>query len=294
MKKYFIFILPVLLFTISCTEDVDIELNDDHSSRLVVDGSFTTIAKEHQIVLTRTTSYFDQEDAPRVTGAHVTITDGSIVFPLTEREPGVYKTDSSAQGEIGKEYTLGIELEDGEKYSATSPITKVAAIDSVGMFPIVDYRSAYLDPEDIYLGLYLFAQEPAGIGDNYLLSIYMNDTLLNDTVREFSFQNDDFIDGQYLPGVEFYWLNGNEFNQDSVRIRVDMLSIQEEYFDYIIALMLETDYRGSMFDGPPANIPTNIDNGGLGFFHASAVSSYEIDAKLSEYKMLKAYLESLR
>jgi hypothetical protein len=51
-----------------------------------------------------------------------------------------------------------------------------------------------------------------------------------------------------------------------------MISISKAYYDFLTALMIETVWRGTPWDGPPANIPGNISNGGKGFFRASAVT----------------------
>ncbi len=50
-----------------------------------------------------------------------------------------------------------------------------------------------------------------------------------------------------------------------------MYSISKAYYEFLSALMVETIWRGSPWDGPPANIPGNVSNGGNGFFRASDV-----------------------
>ena len=34
-------------------------------------------------------------------------------------------------------------------------------------------------------------------------------------------------------------------------------------------------FRGGLFDGPPANVPTNVSNGAMGYFSASSVTYSE-------------------
>ena len=40
--------------------------------------------------------------------------------------------------------------------------------------------------------------------------------------------------------------------------------------------MLETEWRGGLFDSPPANVPSNVSNGALGYFGAAGRSEYTI------------------
>ena len=54
-----------------------------------------------------------------------------------------------------------------------------------------------------------------------------------------------------------------------------MYSISKDYLDFITGLLTESGGGGSPFDGPPANVKGNINNGALGFFLAAAVTKKE-------------------
>lgn len=277
MKK----IIPIILLIVSvlsCREPIDFELNGDGNSRLVICGGITTEAKSHTVTLTRTMSYYSPEAAPRETGAIVTISDGTNIFPLTESSfnPGLYKTDSTVYGEVNKTYTLKVTTKDGEIYEASSPLLRVAEIDSVSY----KYNELFMyDKDRSNYELLLFSQEIPGIGDNYMSNIYLQNNsgeyvLDNDTLRETPFYQDQQFDGYYLPGLGFYNISAQTIKTDSVNVKVELLSLTLDYYEYNYAILMETDYRGSPFDGPAANIPTNISNGGLGYFWASASSTY--------------------
>ena len=107
MKRYILYLVTITILMVSCTEKIDVKLGDTYT-RLVVEGSITNEMKSHKVVLTKTTSYFYDEPAPRVTGALISITDGNTIFPLTETSPGTYETASDVKGEAGKFYTLNI------------------------------------------------------------------------------------------------------------------------------------------------------------------------------------------
>jgi len=86
MKRIYLVILPVLVF-FSCEKEVQIDL-PDVPTQLVVEG----IVEQDQpplIILTKTQGYFDPVDVSTVdglfvSGATVTINDGTIDYPLTE------------------------------------------------------------------------------------------------------------------------------------------------------------------------------------------------------------------
>ena len=55
--------------------------------------------------------------------------------------------------------------------------------------------------------------------------------------------------------------------------------LSDTYADYLRALVIETEWRGGPFYSAAASLPTNISNGALGFFAASAVDVDTILAK---------------
>jgi len=53
-----------------------------------------------------------------------------------------------------------------------------------------------------------------------------------------------------------------------------------EAWDVFWAVFNETEFNGGLFDAPPANVPTNVSNGAIGYFGAAAVT--EIEAIVEE------------
>lgn len=283
--KYIQYILLLSIFGfIACTEDVteDIakKMDEQESSRLVVEGSITTEAKAHQVRLTHTANYFSNVPTPIESGAAVTISDGDQTITLEEgATPGIYETASDFAGEAGKTYTLNVTTIDGEEYTSSSLLPTVEPMDS-----IVAVDTIFPMTKEQYYSLRLYAHEPQGKGDSYMFNIYMKDStgaynLCNDTLNETSFVNDELIDGMHLRGIEVYRLDRKEVDKlglDVIDVRVDMLSMTKEQYDFYIAVVSESaEGMAGMFGGPPANIPTNISNGAFGFFSASDVTSYE-------------------
>jgi hypothetical protein len=48
-------------------------------------------------------------------------------------------------------------------------------------------------------------------------------------------------------------------------------SLTEDFAAYLRALLAETEWQGSLFEDARGNLPTNISNGGLGYFSACSV-----------------------
>lgn len=270
MKKLF-FILPALaLLATGCTERIDLDLNNEDFQRVVVDGTFTNQAKAHEVKLTLTSDYFKNEAAEPATGAEVTITDGVTTFQLTEETPGIYRTEPTVAGEIGKTYTLEVKYGE-DTYTASHYLDTVSQIDSILPLPYIDEFTN--QPEEGWWSLYLFTQELPGLGNHYMWNIWQNGEPQTDTLRQVQFVQDELVDGNYIEWWQFYDLKAEPGDQ----IYVEQMAISKEIFDGFIAVMLETDWRGGIFDSPPANVPTNVNGGALGFFVTGAVTTYEFE-----------------
>ncbi len=278
MKYLIVLFLSTLFF--SCTEEIDFDLNQQEFDRLVVEGEFSNRDKEHIIKLSRTTSFYDPKNPPIETGAEVFIrSSDNEIIPFIDGGAGYYVSDF-ASGELGKTYTLNIKTKDGEVYTASETMKRTSPIDSMAS----EYVSIF---EDYNLNIY--TQEPPGKGDYYLWRVNVDGEFVNDTLRFKSLLNDDFVDGAYVTGGTIYQLNKSWFldrtvnppvEKDSIIVGVETVAITEEYYDFLFAALLETEFRGTPFDGPPANVPGNISNGALGYFAvANASNRYEFTIK---------------
>lgn len=265
MKTILYFLLPIVLFS-NCTKIIELDLNDEESKKLVVDAWFTTAPKAHEVKLTLTTSYFQNEVAPTVSGATVYVTDGITNIPFNEVEPGVYRTDPTAKANFNTTYTLHIDY-DGEIYEAEAYIDSVSPIDSLSASPGYDYFGDYYG-----MDINIWTQELPESGDYYLWRVYVNDVLETDTLNELDFESDEFLveEGMYFaewPITTSY----KAVSGDTVKLEQQRIS--KLTYDVIMAMMLETDWRGGIFDAPPANPETNLTNGAVGFFIAAAETS---------------------
>jgi hypothetical protein len=262
------FLIPVILIS-ACEDIMDVSFIGNGEKVLVVEGSITTDTTAHQVILSRTGDFFDKDAQDMEEGAQVSITDGERTYWLTEAEPGVYLTEPDVYGEIGKTYTLNIGLDDGSRYSASETISPLPEIDSIRQSDNYYHMVPPMGWFGYGYDILYYGPEPRGVGDCYLWNLYIDDILYTDTIFETAFTDDEFVDGNYIKDFEVFFVNDADIQADSVKVNLVMYSISVEYYEFLIGLMLETKWRGSPWDGPPANVPSNISNGAKGYFRAS-------------------------
>lgn len=265
-----IFILFIYFLISSCSEIIDLDLNDAENNRLVVEGTITTEQKTHWIKLSRTSDYFINQPTNSELGAQVSIsTDDTTFYYIDPDNDGVYETDKELSAKVEKTYTLHIQLSNGEQYSAESYLKPIHPMDSI----TYDYAKSDIPVDEGYFYfINVFVQEPEPVGDYYLWEVFIDGKLESDTLRKKTFVSDEFVNGSYIADWSVYQIEESKITNDTTVIKLQMLSISKAEYEFKIAVLLETDFSGAGFNGPPANIPTNISNGAVGFFGASAVT----------------------
>ena len=266
MKRH-IFPTIIILFIFSaCTEKIDLELNDSYA-RLVVEATITDRDDNHRIVLSKTASYFHNDQSPMVDDAEVHISSGDYRWQLLPHAPGQYIASEKFAAQVGETYHLEI-LYDGRRYRASSLMRPVAAIDSLSVRP-----HAWLPG---HKELLVHFQEPVETEDFYMWKVYLNGENLTNSALRVRMAADDLTNGQYLH-YPFYTFRPDDGPLEAGdHIRVEMYSISEAYYLFLVAMRRNQGATGGPFAGPPANIPSNIDNGALGFFLAASVSEAEL------------------
>lgn len=270
MKTRNIFILIAMISLIwlsSCTEKIDVEL-DDNYTRLIVEGNLTTDTMEHVFILSKTTDYFANEAVPKVSGAIVRITDetGNSIL-LEEKEEGIYKTPANYFGIPNLRYDLRIDLQEEiggfSIYEGSSILPPVDPIDSIGM----EFNSRF--GEDGFWIVKLYATDPAGIENFYQFNIYRNGILMTDSLDKVSFVDDRLFDGNFTFGIGVNYFNNSYENQQfqiGDTVVMQMGGITKEHYTYMANVSEATSYQNPLFGGPPANPIGNIDNGAFGYF----------------------------
>jgi len=267
LRRLAIFLVPAIIVA-SCTEPMDLEL-DSTFTRLVVEGAVTTDTGNHQVRLSSTTDFYYNTIPPAVSGATVKISDGSMVIELTENDfgSGVYETPADFFGEVGKTYTLMIELEEEigghTAYSASCLLRPTAQPDSIQ----IEYQPTWGEG---FWEIKLYAQDPPS-NDFYKFLTFINDVLVTDSLQEIFVIDDRLFNGNYTNGIGISYLNAatedNRLNPGDV-VTILIANLTEDYAGFILTARTENSFNTPLFSGPPANVQGNISNGAIGFFAA--------------------------
>jgi len=154
-----------------------------------------------------------------------------------------------------------------EEYTASSFLPKEDPIDSIS----VQYEKLGHDDKGWLVNMY--AQEIGGGRNFYLMKAYKNGVLLTDSTYEYRNISDNTgFNGQYYNGFSVYWLSEHKTDErlqsgDTVTIEMDGITgiMKSLYWALLMSII-----QNSIFSGPSANVPTNIEpkDRAVGFFAA--------------------------
>lgn len=256
----FIYIALLSLCVISCTQDINIDLKST-TPELVVDGCITTDTTTHTVYLKKTADYFSNKAADRISGATVSLSDGSSSITLTENahDLGAYQTPANYYGVVGKTYTLHISNvdvnDDGVKevYEATSTIPTKFQVDSIGIVKTKSFGNNYW-----YVNVWM--QDPPVERNYYLIKAYRNDTCATDSIQLWGAESDEIFNGYYLNNVTFVALRdiASEKLSNNDKVTLEVSGISEDYMYFINDVIDEYWGRNPLFGGQPANVRTNV------------------------------------
>jgi len=276
MKNTFAIILTTLILT-ACEKTVYLDLNQNNPT-IIIEGQVTNHTSHQYIKITRSVGFYETGQSPRVDDAIVMVTDDAgnefefIHNPGGYADSiGFYRPAIPFAGEIGRTYKLSATV-DGQLYEAEDTLLPVTTIDSLS-YRINDDELE--DPKDDgkFYEVLMYALEPQDRTDYYLFKFYRNDSLkvYNDTDIYYA---DDEILGEQIDGVPspIYYSPG-----DTARVEAYSLSRNGFVFYNDLQTLLNSD--GGLFSQPPSNSRTNLSNGALGYFQASAMDMKEIVIK---------------
>jgi hypothetical protein len=273
--------LGLMLMLVSCSEEVDFPLENTYV-RLVVSGEMTTDTTVHSVKLSKSGDALNKYPGGTISNAIVTISDGSNLLTLRENQfkPGVYETDATVYGVPGRTYTLNISNVDVdgdgvmEEYTASSYLPKENPIDSITVLRTTEFDKGWL--------INLYAQEIGGGRNFYLIKAFKNDTLLTDSIYEYTNIADNTgFEGKYYDGFSVYTLSQDKLDErvkTGDKVTLEMDGITHDYQGFINGFISEYYPKIPIFSGPSANIPTNIEpkDKAVGFFAAYSVSRKSI------------------
>ncbi|PKP52282.1 MAG: hypothetical protein CVT92_09755 [Bacteroidetes bacterium HGW-Bacteroidetes-1] len=271
IQKYILLITVIVFSASSCSERYDIKL-DESFIRLVVDGIVTTDTTHQLVRITTSTSYFSNLEPPAVLGATLYLDNGTEKILLKEdpKNAGYYYTPTEIYGIPGSSYELDINLKEkignSDRYVAyTQMPTTYFTMDSI----VLEYQQAF----DFYL-IKLYAFDPPTT-DFYKFDALINGIILTDTASRSLIVDDRFFNGNNTNGLGVMFLRSTEVNTGDT-ITLLMSAISSDYYDFFVELRTEAGQGNPLFSGPPANIRSNILEGGLGYFAANITKKASI------------------
>lgn len=278
LVTFAVFLLSTFFFT-SCEDVIDVKLNDENLNLIGVEASITTM-DEPTVFLYKTLQVNQDTESPGISGAVVSVSDNaipanSVTLVEDEQQKGFYRVPQNTNylGIAGREYTLTIQAE-GTTISAKEQLARVEPIDSIRVFPSMRGNK-------LFLAVYTYGKETPGIGNFYKWDVFVNDSLLTNGQR-LAVASDEFVDGNYISGLEVYtdFHNTDKAAEerkinlgDTIYVKHTSISKFAYYFFF---QMLNQSGTGSLFSVPPANIKSNFTSGDgkpvLGLFTARDVS----------------------
>jgi hypothetical protein len=270
MNKKGLFYCFVLL--VSCTETIDFYIPNSEK-KIIIDAVFTTHIRQQEVYIYYSTDYNDTLAPEKLSGATILLSDQENEYLFYEYSPGFYLSNQNLALKTDKDYTLLVEI-DGELYQAQSKAKNIGApIDSISIKVSID-TNLITQEIDTSLNLWMARQENTNPGDYYISKYFINNVLQSSVVREYTLFNDQLINGQYFY-LPLHQLNINKL-QFGDSLRLELYGVEKAYSDYLSNILLQTDFKGGLFDTPSANVKGNFSNGSLGFFSVSDVRTSSI------------------
>ena len=293
-------VILILSFT-SCTKEVKIDI-PGYQEKLVIDGRIET-GQPPIVLISKTQNIYAETSMEAFlngfqSGAIVTVSDGTNtvvldeictdnlpagteamaaeLFGIPEEELANYHLcaystfNTSIWGEVGKTYSLKVELE-GKVYTSVTTIEQPVALDSV-------YWKQDPDPDPGYGFSWARLSDPANQNDAFMWEV-KRINIVNGEERDANFTktynpvfDDEFTNGQTFDfGYEnpMTWddetvapKNRGYYQQgDSVVIKFSRMS--QDIYDYYSKKYLSLQTNGNPF-ASPIYIPTNITGGAIG------------------------------
>ncbi|MBC7381561.1 MAG: DUF4249 family protein [Bacteroidia bacterium] len=253
-KNYMFLLLTALIFLGSCKEKTDIMVPGG-DPLLVIESAVTTEIDSSYVKLTLSSNYFNAADYPVISKANVRINGVAFSFdPLKQ----LYKPGAGFVGKTDSVYNLLIEY-NGKNYTSQSKLDKMFRIDSFfqtmkpkeGFLPAgfsVSYAGYDGRPRIKYTyfvnGFYDTITHRDSFNRNKILFNSSQTPLNKNYVFEIPFT-------RYNTGDEFLYI---------------FRSIDKNMNDFIEAFNFQSSAAPGPFQVPPANLPTNVVGGAVGYF----------------------------
>ena len=250
----------------SCEKTIFLDI-EQTPQKVVIEAMVSNLEGQQFVKVSRSVDFYAPTGSTPTSNATVSVWHdvGNEFEFLESEEKGVYLPSAKFVGEVGHTYHLTV-IVDNVIYEAADRMFSVTKIDSVNYRINRDQQREPNEPGKVFEAI-IFTREPQDTKDYYLFKFYRNDTLIVYSDTDIYYSDDtilgESIDG--LPSPVYYGKN------DTARFEMMSLSREGYLFYNDLSFLINSD--GGMFSPPPANPRTNLTNGALGFFQASAIDT---------------------
>jgi hypothetical protein len=280
MKRNLLISLLVIVLAAACSEPFDLKTRQSDKTYLCVEGVLTNLPTSQTIRLSESIDYQSAEKVPPVTGATVTVSDGTDTFVFSEREgkPGSYDSPKGFRCVFGKTYSLKIECRLSNGTSGTYTATSGMTTDGFDIEKI-DYK---------YLGSIQDSCWVLGVWgkDRPETNYFLISTAVNGNVSPTSsmleramLMPDTYFNSSYVSGfpigymyqtadqIKKYGACAKPLEKGDI-VSLVVYTMTKDYYDFVMALTTSASAVSiPIISSQPANLPTNIKGGdAMGFF----------------------------
>lgn len=269
MKKN-IFLIFFLLLIYACEKKVDWPLKGPQKDLIVVDGIIVDEQKVQTIKIRHSVNKLNEIPVP-VTGAVVNISDEDSTYILSEypANSGNYNTNKYFIAKVGKHYSLLIYY-NNKVYSA-----KTYMVPGYQFRQLEYTKDAGDDNYHISSVAYPYNTVKPAMWEilldwSHVPGYNIADSLKNKArIIDYSLSTLD-VNELFAPSCESV-----SFPSGTI-ITERRYSLTTEHVEFLRAMLSETNWNGGLFDSSPANVPTNLSQGAIGFFGACSVTTISL------------------
>lgn len=255
------------------------ELNID----LFVEGGITSQLAYHRILLSKPGNYVDNSNSEAISNADVYIVssqEDTIKFVCIDTVWTPYfETINRVKAEIGQSYTLYINYND-KTYTAKDSVIQATNFDFNNIpLPRKDNGQIFSNDTTGKVALSVLKHDfgyPQSNAWMWINKRNNSDTLNYNNSSNFKTYTHWRADIQGVFSNVNYYNGISSENIPSDTILVIKMSLSDNYYNYLRALFMETDWKEGYFSSQPGNLPTNFSSGAVGFFYSSDCYKKEI------------------
>lgn len=257
--KFKLYLVAIsMLFIFSCSEKINLEIPNE-TPLLVVEGEVTNESDSSFVKLSLSRNYYSPDAPPIIENATVKVNNIPFVFDDTLK---IYKGPIGFKGQINTTYSLLVEY-DNKTYTAQTYMEPMFRVDSI----FQTWKEAEFG-----------GQLPAGWAVSYagfdnraqIKYTYFVSGIYSKIINQDSFNIDKITFDNSLTPVNkpyVFELPFSRYNSGDVFIAI-FRSIDKNMYSFINEYNNTSPDIPGPFQTPPANLPTNITNGAVGYFTA--------------------------